>query len=421
MTDHMPPLTRRGFTALSFLLTTQARPLSAAGDPDETLRSGLKRRSIPQAAAMVATADKTLYSGAFGKRDSASAIDVTSGSIYRIASMTKPVTAVAVMQLVEQGKLRLDEPVAKHLPQLAHLQVLEGFDRATHQPVLRPARNPVLLRHLLTHTSGFVYDNWDENLVRYLGPSGAVGSDTGLPVPPLMFEPGARWEYGIGMDWAGRLVEAISGHTLEDYFQRNIFGPLGMKDTSYTLPENKFPRLVSAFQRQPDRSLKEILRTPASPPKFVTGSGGLFSTPADYVRFMQMILRRGRASDGQPILRAQTVAMMASNQIGTLSAGKLKTVKPENSSDVDFHPGSIDGFGFGFLINSEPYGGGRSAGSLAWAGIRNTFFWIDPRRGVCAVLMMQFLPFCDKEAMGLLHDFERSVYATVAKDIRMLQ
>jgi methyl acetate hydrolase len=123
-----------------------------------------------------------------------------------------------------------------------------------------------------------------------------------------------------------------------------------------------------------------------------------------------MILRRGR-----PILRAQTVAMMASNRIGPLSAGKLKTVKPENSSDFDFHPGSIDGFGFGFLINSQSYDGGRSAGSLAWAGIRNTFFWIDPHRGVCAVLMMQFLPFCDKEAMGLLHDFERSVYATVAR------
>jgi methyl acetate hydrolase len=407
-------ITRRDFGVLALLAGTRPTYLSAADGLDETLGAGVKRRAIPLAAAMVATATKTTYAGAFGKRDSTSGIDVTTESIFRIASMTKAVTATAVMQLVEQGKLGLEEPVAKYLPQLGKLQVLEGFDKDTNKPVLHPARKPILLRHLLTHTSGFVYENWDANLVRYLEQAGPADADTGKPVSPLMFEPGTRWEYGTNMDWAGRLVEAVSGQTLEEYFQRNILRPLGMKDTGFIIPEDKFDRLVNVWQRQSDGSLKENPRTPPSPPKSYNGGGGLYGTPRDYVRFMQMILRRGRASDGQQILRPHTVAMMTTNQIGAISAGKLKSAKPENSCDVDFHPGFTDGFGFGFLINAQAYDGGRSAGSLAWAGLRNTFFWIDPRRGICAVLMMQFLPFCDPEAMGLLHDFERSVYATLA-------
>jgi CubicO group peptidase (beta-lactamase class C family) len=229
----------------------------------------------------------------------------------------------------------------------------------------------------------------------------------------LLFEPGTRWEYGTNLDWTGRLVEAVSGETLETYFQRNILAPLGMRDTGFSVPAEKFDRLVSVYQRQSDGSLKENPRTPPAPPKTFNGGGGLYSTAGDYARFMQMILRRGRSSDGKQILRADTVDMMTSNQIGDLSAGKMKSVRPERSSDVDFHPGFSDKFGFGFLINTVAYEGGRSAGSLAWGGLENTFFWIDPRRGVCAVLLMQFLPFCDTEAMGLLHDFERAVYAAL--------
>ena len=410
----MSLVTRRDLSALALLFATRTRRLSAADGLDETLRAAVKLRAIPLAAAMVATASNTLYEGAFGKRDSASGIDATIDSIFRIASMTKPVTAVAAMQLVEQGKLGLNEPVARHLPQLGKLQVLAGFDKDTNKPLLRPARKPVLLRHLLTHTSGFVYENWDANLVRYLKQSAPVDPNAVAPADPLMFEPGTRWEYGTSMDWAGRLVEAVSGQTLEEYFQRNILRPLGMTDTSFIVPADKFDRLVCAWQRQGDGSLKESPRTPPTPPKSYNGGGGLNSTPRDYVRFMQMFLRRGSAGGGKQVLRPRTVDLMASNQIGGVSAGKLKSVDPENSSDADFHPGFIDGFTFGFLINAKAYEGGRSAGSLAWAGIRNTFFWIDPRRGICATLMMQFLPFCDREAMGLLRDFERGVYATAA-------
>lgn len=403
-------ITRRELGSAALLLLARGRRLQAASGLDETLRSALERRKIPAAAAMAATAEKTVWSGAFGKRDSTSGVDVTTGSIFAIASMTKALTSTAAMQQVEAGKLTLDEPVSRHLPQLGKLKVLRGFDRDTGKPILRPAAKPVTLRRLLTHTSGFAYDTWDENMFRYTKLTGPTAPGT---VPPLMFEPGTRWQYGTGVDWAGRLVEALSGQSLEEYFQGRILQPLGMKDTSYILPPEKFDRLVSAWRRGSDGSLAQDPRKQPDPPKSFNGGGGLYSTVGDYTRFMQMILRRGRGSGGERILEAKTVDLMATNQIGRLSAGKMKSFRPEASSDVQFHPGFTDGFGLGFLINGTAYEGGRSAGSLAWAGIDNTFFWIDPRRGLCAVLMMQFLPFVNKDAIAVLNDFERAVYATV--------
>ncbi len=406
----MTAITRREFGAAAILLGTRAGRLSGATGLGETLRTAVERRKIPAATAMVATAEKTIYSGAFGKRDSASGVNATADSIFAIASMTKAITSTAAMQLVERGKVTLDEPAAKHLPQLSKLDVLAGFDKNSGKPILRPASKPVTLRHLLTHTSGFCYDAWDEQMFKYAAQAGPIAPDA---VTPLMLDPGTRWQYGTSVDWAGRVVEAVSGLTLELYFQRNILGPLGMKDTSYILPPEKFDRLVSIYQRQSDGLLKENPRQQPAPPKLYIGGGGLYSTTADYTRFMQMILRRGRAGGKERILEAKTVEMMMANQIGELSAGKMKSFRPDRSSEVLFHPGFTDGFTFGFLINKTAYDGGRSAGSLAWAGIYNTFYWIDPRRGVCAVLMMQFLPFVDRDAIGVLNDFERAAYANL--------
>jgi len=399
----MIPITRRRFQARALALCTIAKTATAAPSIEETLGAGVKTRRIPAAVAAVAGPDKTIYTGAFGRRDS-SGPAVTAGSIFGIASMTKAITTTAALQLVEQGKLKLDEPVAKHLPQLDKLQILDGFDPAG-KAVLHPATKPVLLSHLLTHTAGFVYTIWDEKLKRYT----AAAPKT--PVPPLLFEPGTRWEYGTNIDWAGRLVEAVSGQTLEDYFQRHILQPLGMKDTSYFLPKEKFDRLVAGCKRQSDGSLQEDPRQPPAPPKSFNGGGGLYATAPDYVRFMQMILRGGRAADGREILGPKMVAMMTTNQIGAIRAGILQSNDPAVSSDVDFHPGASDGFTYGFLYNQTAHEGGRSAGSLAWAGIENPFFWIDQRRKLCATLMMQFLPFCDAEAIGLLRDFEHAVYS----------
>jgi CubicO group peptidase (beta-lactamase class C family) len=411
----MSRVSRREFGSIALVLGAQAKNLRGATGIDETLRSGIERRKIPCVTAMVATADKTTYSGAFGTRDAASGVKVQADSIFAIASMTKAVTSVAAMQLLEQGKLTLDEPASKHLPVLGKLEVLEGFDKKTGKAILRPATKPVTLRQLLTHTSGFAYDTWHDGIFKYATQKGNVGDRTSTTPMPLAFEPGTRWQYGYSVDWTGRLVEAVSGLSLEEYFQRNILKPLGMKDTSFLLPAEKFDRLVSRYQKHPDGSLTQEARKPPAAPPWFNGSGGLNSTAPDYIRFMQIILRQGKGSNKEQILQAKTVEMMASNQIGDLDAGKLKTARPDVSSNVDFHPGFKDKFGFGFLINTTAYDGGRSAGSLAWAGVANTFYWIDPRRGMCAVIMMQFLPFCDTEAMGMLRDFERAVYSTLSR------
>jgi CubicO group peptidase (beta-lactamase class C family) len=407
----MPHIERRAFLAAGAATASNLNAYFANGGParvDETLRSGIARRRIPAVAGMVADGRKTLYSGAFGKRD-ASGPPARIDSLFNIASMTKAITTVAALQLVELGKVDLSEPIAKHLPQLANPNVLEGFDRAG-KPSLRPARTQITLRHLLTHTSGLCYDIWDERMFRY----NSTKPDTTAGKPgPLMFEPGTRWQYGQGVDWAGRLVEAITGATLEDYFQEKILRPLRMNDTSYILPDSKFDRLVSSYHRDANGELQENERKLPARPTAFNGGGGLYSTAGDYVVFMQMILNRGLGPNNARILKAETVESMMRNQIGEATAGKMKSFKPGVSSDVDMQPGHTGKWGLGFLINSTPYAAGRSAGSLAWAGIFNTFFWIDPKRQRCAALMMQYLPFVDKEAIGLLDDFEQSVYSNL--------
>jgi methyl acetate hydrolase len=404
-------ISRRQFAGVLSAAAMETQHLRGAGNGvariDDVLRSGIAQRKIPAAVAMAATGNKILYSGAFGTRDT-SGVLVRADSIFAIASMTKAITTTAALQLVEQGKLTLDDPASKYLPQLANLEVLDGFD-SSGAPKLRPAKTPVTLKHLLTHTSGFCYDVWDADAFRYT----SYRKGPAPTVPPLIFEPGARWQYGTGIDWAGRIVEAISGMNLEQYFQAKILGPLEMPDTSYILPASKFDRLVSDYQRQPDGTLKQEPRKMPTPPKQYGGGGGLFSTTGDYVRFMQMILGKGRGTNGARILQPKTVESMEINQIGALTAGKMKSQRPETSSDVDIQPGFTEKWGLGFLINTTAYQGGRSPGSLAWAGLFNTFYWIDPKRSLCAVIMMQFLPFVDKEAVGLLNDFEHAVYGAL--------
>ncbi|MBL8228350.1 MAG: beta-lactamase family protein [Bryobacterales bacterium] len=367
---------------------------------DRVLREAIQRNGVPAVAATVANASEILYTGAFGIRDSASRQPVTPDSIFQIASMTKAITCAAALQLVDQEKLSLDTPLSRYLPEYASPQVLDGF-HSSGKPILRPAKRPITLRHLLTHTGGFAYDLWNADLRRLnLSPHKT-------PIPPLMTDPGTRWEYGTNIDQIGRMVEIASGQTLEAYFQKHLLGPLGMPDTSYILPEAKLPRKVRYWSRENGGPLKEDPFTPPAPPKSFNGGGGLYSTTGDYVKFMQLILRGGAPG----VLSPAMVDAMSRNQTGALPAGKMKTANPGRSSDVDFHPGVDDGFTFGFLINTRAYSKGRSAGSLAWAGLYNTFYWIDPVKSLCATVMMQFLPFCDQSAMAVLRAFEEAVYA----------
>ncbi len=409
----MANLRRRDFNAALLWAGANARSLwaaTAAPSVEDALKQGLAARKIPSAVAISATGGKITYSGAFGKRDQAATKPLAPDAIFFIASMTKAITSAAAMQLVEKGKLTLDDPASKWLPELGKVQVLHGWDGG--KPLLKPATRPVTLRNLMTHTSGFCYAVWDKDMFEYQSKVGGPPAGTVAPLTPLMFEPGTRWQYGVGLDWTGRLVETASGMSLEDYFQKNFFVPLGMKDTSFILKPEKFDRLVANHQRQPDGSLREVPRAQPAAPKADNGGGGLYSTAPDYVRFMQMILNKGLGPDKQRILEEKTVAQMSTNQTGNLQAGKMRSYMPNTSSDVDFHPGESDRYTFGFLLNQTPYPGRRSAGSLAWGGVDNTYYWIDPAKKVCGVLMMQFLPFADKEAVALLGEFERAVYAS---------
>jgi CubicO group peptidase (beta-lactamase class C family) len=351
---------------------------------------------------VAADSRRILYTGAFGTRDAASGEAVTPDSIFAIASMTKAITSVAALQLVEQGRLSLDEPAERHLPELRGRQVLDGYG-ADGRARLRPPVRPVTLRHLLTHTSGLCYSRWDAEALRWERSTGVAKDST----QPLLFDPGTRWQYGQGIDVAGRLVEAASGATLEAYFQKHILGPLGMRDTSYVLPPEKFDRVVSSYTRQPDGALQPAPRRQPQAPRSFNGGGGLYSTAPDYAKFMQAILR-----GGEGLVSRETYALMATNQIGGARAGVLKSTDPAFSSDLDIHPGSVDRHSLAWVINPEPHKGGRSAGSFAWAGALNTYFWIDPAADRCGAILMQYLPFADREAISLFGEFERAVYAS---------
>jgi len=378
---------------------------------DAVLRRAADTNEVPGVVAVAANDKSVIYEGAFGTRDLAKGPAMTVDTIFRLASMTKAVTSVAAMQLVEQGRLLLDQPIGGVLPELSAPQVLEGFDDAG-APRLRPAKQPITLRHLLTHTTGFGYEVWDPGLIRYVKASGTPSGTTGKLASlrlPLVFDPGERWEYGINIDWVGRAVEAVSGLPLEVYFRQHIFVPLGMSDTDYVISSAQRSRLVGVHRRKEDGSLEPI--APPDPPwrEFWSGGGGLYSTGRDYLAFLQMLMHQGRFNGAQ-LLRPQTVALMGQNQIGDIRAGILKTAMPDRSNDVDFFPGMTCKWGLGYMITPQPGPNGRSAGSVTWAGIFNTYYWLDPAKRIAGVFLTQILPFADHKAVALYGEFESGIY-----------
>ncbi|MEP6838013.1 MAG: serine hydrolase domain-containing protein [Bradyrhizobium sp.] len=375
------------------------------GGIDAILQARVDAGDAPGVVAMAATKDSVVYQGAFGVRAKGTATKMSADTVFSIASMTKLLTSVAAMQLVEQGKLKLDEPAARLDPTLESPQVLDGFD-AKGAPQLRPARKPITLRHLLTHTSGFSYQLWDANVVRY----GKVArNDPALPRTPLISDPGARWAYGGSLDRVGRLVEIASEQTLDRYFSENILDPLGMHDTGYALSDGQRARQANLHVRKPDGTLVARPLVKQAEPKEFSGGGGIKSTAADYLTLLQAILNGG-GLPGKRILRPQTVELMSTNQIGDIGAGILKTTNPGLSSDVDFFPGVRLRWGLAGMINIDPVPGGRSAGSQTWAGLYNTYYWIDPASRIAGVIMMQILPFADRRALGVYRQFERGIY-----------
>jgi CubicO group peptidase (beta-lactamase class C family) len=372
------------------------------------LREGTVGGDLPGVAVAAVFPDGEVVSAASGVRDVASGAEMRPDSVVWIASMTKAVTAAAAMQLVEQGKLSLDAPVAGVLPALADLKVLDGFD-TSGAPKLRPSRTPVTLRHLLTHSSGFVYDLWNADMLRYLevtGKPGIISCENAALGLPLVFDPGTAWDYGIGIDWAGKAVEAVSGRTLGVWLAENLFAPLGMRDTGFRIRDDQRARLARIHARTPEGVVATDLEIPQSP-EFEMGGGGLYATVSDYLRFARMILGGG-ALDGARVLAQRTVALMSRNAMGDLRCRKLKSAVPGSTNDVDFLEGMQ--WGLSFLINPEPLPTGRSAGSLAWAGLANSYYWIDPAKRVAGVYATQLLPFFDAPAVALFGAFESAVY-----------
>jgi CubicO group peptidase (beta-lactamase class C family) len=378
---------------------------------DQLLRATCESGEIPGVVAIVASGSETLYRGAFGKRDLEKPEPMTLDSVFWIASMTKAVTAAAAMQLVEQGRLALDEPIGKWLPGLATPMVLEGFD-ADGTPKLRPAKTPMTLRQLLTHTSGFCYDMWNADMVRYREATGLPSMRSGLNSAlnaPIMAEPGTRWEYSIGIDLVGKAVEAASGKRLDAYLRDHLLTPLGMADTSFTISAAQRTRLVRVHSRGADGALTPTPFELEQQPEFHSGGGGLYGTAVDYIKFTQMILNHGRGN-GNQVLQAETVATMAQNHIGDLSIGKMNSAIAFATNDVNLYPDIDKKWGLSFLINTATTPEGRSPGSLAWAGLANTYYWIDPARDICGVILMQVLPFADAKCLAAFSDFERGIY-----------
>jgi methyl acetate hydrolase len=399
-----------GFGVAALIGTASAQNSQGSSTLDTSLRGAVEARDVPGVVALVTTRERVLYKGAFGVADVATGRALTADALFRIASMTKPVTSVALMQLIEQGRIGLDDPAEKYLPELAGLKVFESFDAATGAYVLRPASKPPTVKHFLTHTSGLAYPFTSATWRDFKPRDGEKYPFGG----PLLFDPGERWHYSTSTDVVGKLVEAVSGQKLEDYFREHVFAPLKMDDTSYNVPEAKGPRLVAQQWRAGERmdgaielQKPQLGLTIASP----IGGGGLASTADDYGRFVRMLLNGGQL-DGARVLKTETVALMGQNHIGAVSVHALKSALPR-SADFTFIDDGKDKWGLGFLITANQVQGKRSAGSLSWGGINNTFFWIDPARGVAGVIMMQYLPFADAKALAVYDTFERGAYQLV--------
>jgi CubicO group peptidase (beta-lactamase class C family) len=378
---------------------------------DAIFTDAVERKEMPGLVAMAANDRGPLYEGGFGRRDLTGTAAMTPDTVVWIASMTKAITAAAAMQLVERGKLALDAPAAAIVPELDAARVLEGFD-AAGQPRVRAPKRPITLRQLLTHTAGYGYEIFNATIAQFQAATNTPGITTctnAALTTPLLFDPGDRWEYGINIDWVGKMVEAVSGQRLDRYLQQNLFGPLGMSDTSFNLSPSQRARLASVHQRGPDGALAPIEFGMPEEPEFLMGGGGLYGTAGDYLKFAQMIMRGGTLN-GTSVLRPETVDLMSQNHIGALEAGVIKSAIPALSHDVELFPGISKKWGLSFVINTQPLPTGRSANSLAWAGLANTYFWIDRTKQVCGVFLSQLLPFYDPTALGLFTTFETEVY-----------
>ena len=366
------------------------------------LQRAVQQGTIPGVVAIVANKDRVLYQGAFGWMDVAKQKPMQPDSIFRIASMTKPVTSAAVMMLQEQGKLSLDDPVSKYLPAFKDREIIANFNPADATYTTKKTANEVLIRHLLTNTSGLAYAFSNDTVNRLQQKTRQQAEEF-----PLLYEPGSRWTYSGSAKVLGQVVEKITGAALDQFLEERIFRPLELQDTAYTVSAAKANRVVTIHQRE-NGTLTET-RNPEKLESPVAGDGGLFSTASDYIKFLQMFLNDGKWR-GTTLLRRNSVQAMTRNQIGDVIVQAQQTTNPLRSRSFPVGAGR-DKFGFGFQIatSNKENPSLRSPGSYTWAGIFNTHFWVDPKRQIAAVILMQVLPFYDDGCMKVYQDFEEII------------
>jgi len=366
-------------------------------------QAAVDKGEIPGVVAAVTNRDRILYLEAFGKQDAARGVPMARNTIFRIASMTKPVTSVDVMMLIEEGKLRLDDPAGNVVPSVKGREVIASFNQSDGTFTTRPAKAPITVRQLLAHTSGLAYPFTSSTVVAIQEKAKLAPRDQ-----PLLFDPGTKWHYSPATGVLGDIVETLSGESIEAFDQKRVFRPLGMADTSYHLPADKAGRLVTIHNREASGLVETP--NPAAYVPSVRGDGGLLSTASDYAMFLQMLLNEG-SFHGTRLLKPETVRLMASNQIGAINVEEMPAVLPRMSAAFPAGAG-IDKFGLGFQIATRDGAAAheRSAGSYTWAGLNNTHFWVDPKRGIGVLYMTQVLPFYNATSMDVMKRFEKLIY-----------
>jgi methyl acetate hydrolase len=373
---------------------------------DRALSAALAAGATPGFVAAAALPGGGDYRRAFGCRGVADPAAMTADTLFWVASMTKVITSIAALQLVEQGRLSLDQDAAEILPVVGAAPILEGFDDAG-APRLRTSSRLVTLRHLLTHTSGFGYPFMSADLARY-GAHAGLGVEQALAMPRL-FEAGERWQYGVSTDFVGQIVEAVSGMGLDAYLRRYLFDVLGMEDTTFAPNAEQESRQAAMHARGPDGSLSPMPFATRPPPNPMLGGGGLWSTASDYLVFLKALLNGGSGRGGR-ILEPQSLRLLTTNQVGGLDCGVLTSSVTMLTNDFEPLPGVAKRWSLGLMVNEQPGPDGRGAGALAWAGLSNCYYWLDPKAGAAGLVLMQILPFADPAALDVFAAFERAVY-----------
>jgi methyl acetate hydrolase len=378
---------------------------------DQVLKAAVDTGGVPCVVAMAADDKGVVYEGAAGNRTPASGDAVTPDTMLRIASMTKMVATVAALQQVERGNLDLDAPVEEYRPEFADVPVLDGFDEDT--PRLRPPATRATVHQLVTHTTGLGYWFINADIARWeqlTGSPNVMSGSNEIFNAPMVADPGTKFEYGINLDWLGRVVEAAAGQSLDKYLAENVTGPLGMESTTWIMSPDQRANCIPIHVRGEDGAWVATDVDWSQTPEYWAGGHGLYSTPRDYLQFQRMLLGDGELG-GERLLQKQTVKDAFRNQIGQLDfPPEIPTTDPPVTCDINLGPDLK--WGLGLLLNQKRAPGMRAPDSGAWAGLFNTHFWVDPASGLTGSIYTQLLPFADPPAFELYAAYETALYAS---------